>query len=448
MEFLKKNKKFIAWALIVTLIIIPLVIQGVINWDTMNNGSDDGWLGFWGGYLGSIIGVVGALIVIQIQLENEKKRFDEETKARDNEFIENKKRFDEETLARNKEFEESKKRFDEETKARNKEFEEEKKARKSEQIDNTFFNLLNLFISQQNALISEQNPERDIFENMLNDIREKSAHVYRQEGIERFYSRKLDLLSVINKAIKDSESFIEEKNSSLSEEEKHIIELVKKTWRFANKPIEISTKGLNDVYTEIQRLKHLKEFKMMIKERKFREMLPIKNNEGGIAQISSHIDCIFSLDKSGLLDEDSRVFLMDVDNDIKEYLKDRPDVELSPDKKRQVVEDSQEAYRKQLGSYFRIFHRIMKYLNENVNDKQIKKNYIGFLRANMNENQMAMIFYNINYTERGSGAIGELKGTGFFGEKIELNDLKSAHFFSPETLVWGKYDLKKMQEFC
>ena len=406
MEFLKKNKKFIAWALIVTLIIIPLVIQGVINWDTMNNGSDDGWLGFWGGYLGSIIGVVGALIVILIQLENEKKRFDEETKARDNEFIENKKRFDEETLARNKEFEESKKRFDEETKARNKEFEEEKKARKSEQIDNTFFNLLNLFISQQNALISEQNPERDIFENMLNDIREKSAHVYRQEGIERFYSRKLDLLSVINKAIKDSESFIEEKNASLSEEEKHIIELVKKTW------------------------------------------LPIKNNEGGIAQISSHIDCIFSLGKSGLLDEDSRVFLMDVDNDIKEYLKDRPDVELSPDKKRQVVEDSQEAYRKQLGSYFRIFHRIMKYLNENVNDKQIKKNYIGFLRANMNENQMAMIFYNINYTERGSGAIGELKGTGFFGEKIELNDLKSAHFFSPETLVWGKYDLKKMQEFC
>lgn len=426
MEFFKKNKKFVAWALLVTLVLIPLFIQVLINWNTMNNGSDDGWLGFWGGYLGSIIGVVGALIVIQIQLSNEKERFDKETKAK------------------NKELAEDKKRFELQIEARDKELEEERKARKSEQVDNTFFNLLNMFIDQQNSLVSEQN----IFENMINDIREKSAHVYRQEGIERFYSRKLDLLSVINKAIKDSESFIEEKNASLSEEEKHIIELVKKTWKSNIKPIEISTKGLSDVYTEIQRLKHLKEFKMMIKERKFREMLPIKNNEGGIAQISSLIDCIFSLDKSGLLDEDSRVFLMDVDNDIKEYLKDRPDVELSPDKKRQVVEDSQEAYRKQLGSYFRIFHRIMKYLNENVNDKQIKKNYIGFLRANMNENQMAMIFYNINYTERGSGAIGELKGTGFFGEKIELNDLKSAHFFSPETLVWGKYDLKKMQEFC
>ncbi|NTS12977.1 hypothetical protein HQ951_12490, partial [Enterococcus faecium] len=95
-----------------------------------------------------------------------------------------------------------------------------------------------------------------------------------------------------------------------------------------------------------------------------------------------------------------------------------------------------------------IFHRIIKYLNENVADEEIKKNYIGFLRANMNENQMAMIFYNITFTDRGSGAIGELKGTGFFGEKNELDDIESAHFFSPETLVWGNYDLKKMQEFC
>ena len=61
---------------------------------------------------------------------------------------------------------------------------------------------------------------------------------------------------------------------------------------------------------------------------------------------------------------------------------------------------------------------------------------------------MAMLFYNINYTARGAGAIDELKRTGFFGEKNELNDIKTAHFFSSETLVWGNYDLKKMQEFC
>lgn len=448
MEFLKKNKKFIVWALIITLIIIPLVIQGVINWDTMNNGSDDGWLGFWGGYLGSIIGVVGALIVIQIQLENEKKRFDEETKARDIEFIENKKRFDEETLARNKEFEESKKRFDEETKARNKEFEEEKKARKSEQIDNTFFNLLNLFISQQNALISEQNPERDIFENMLMKIWKGSSHAYRKEGIELFYSKKIELLSLIDKALGASEAFIREEEALLSNEEKLVIDRVKSEGRSMSRPSDISNDSMIAIYGEIQRIYHINDFKSQIEEKQFLEMFPIESNNGGIAQISGYIDYIIAFDEAELLDEDSKAFLTELNKDLNEYLKHRPSVELTNEKKRQVVEAAQEPYRKQVGSYFRIFHRIIKYLNENVDDKEIKKNYIGFLRANMNENQMAMIFYNSNFTERGSGAMEELIGTGFFGEKSELSDMKTAHFFSPETLVWDNYDLKKMQEFC
>lgn len=201
MEFLKKNKKFITWALIITLIIIPLVIQGVINWDTMNNGSDDGWLGFWGGYLGSIIGVVGALIVIQIQLSNEKERFEEETEARKIEL------------------EESKKRFDEETQARNKEFEEEKKARKSEQVDNTFFNLLNLFISQQNSLVSKKDTEQNIFDSMLNNIFERSASAYRSQGLELFYSRKKELISIIKEIIEASDNYIECRKHSFSEEE-------------------------------------------------------------------------------------------------------------------------------------------------------------------------------------------------------------------------------------
>ena len=39
----EKNKKFVAWDLLVTLVLIPLFIQVLIHWDTMNNG-----LGFWG----------------------------------------------------------------------------------------------------------------------------------------------------------------------------------------------------------------------------------------------------------------------------------------------------------------------------------------------------------------------------------------------------------------
>lgn len=332
MEILKKNKKFIAWALIITLIIIPLVIQGVINWDTMNNGSDDGWLGFWGGYLGSIIGVVGALIVIQIQLENEKKRFDEET------------------LARNKEFEESKKRFNEENKARNKEVEEEKKARKSEQIDNTFFNLLNLFISQQNSLISEQNPERDIFENMLMKIWKGSAHAYKKEGIELFYSKKIELLSLIDKALGASGTFIREKEALLSNEEKLIIDRVKSEGKSMSRPSDISNESLIAIYGEIQRIYHIKDFKLKIEEKQFLEMFPIESNNGGIAQINEYVDFIIDFDAAELLDEDSKAFLTELKKDLNEYLKHRPNIELAIKKKRQVVEVAQEPYRRQVGS--------------------------------------------------------------------------------------------------
>lgn len=448
MEFLKKHKKFIAWALFFSLVIIPLVIQGLINWDTINKGSDDGWLGFWGGYLGSIIGVIGALIVIQIQLANDKNRFDEETEARKVELEESKKRFDEETQARDKEFEESKKRFDEETETRNKEFEEEKKARKSEQIDNTFFNLLNLFISQQNSLVQEQNLDRDIFENMMVRIREGSAHAYRKQGMEMFYSKKVELLSVIEKVLEVSEDYIEKKKFDFSEEEQLRLENFKKDPMSISKPSNTSNDSFEDAWGEIRRIHCIKSFKRMIEEKHFTETYPGGSETLGIPAISVYIDRIMETDSVNSLNDDSKSFLTNLDKDLNEFLKNRPDIDLSPERKKQVVEDSQESYRKKVGSYFRIFHRIMKYLNENVDDKHIKKNYIGFLRANMNENQMAMIFYNINYTERGSGAIEELKGTGFFGDRSELSDMKSTHFFSPETLVWGDYDLKKMQEFC
>ena len=156
MEFLKKNKKFITWALIITLIIIPLVIQGVINWDTMNNGSDDGWLGFWGGYLGSIIGVVGTLIAIQIQLSSEKKRFD-------------------------------------------KELSEEKKARRSEQVDNTFFNLLLLFNDQKNTLLKDNNH----FEKISRSVYRSSIVQLKRMGIDKFYDSSQALIIILDNMIKE-----------------------------------------------------------------------------------------------------------------------------------------------------------------------------------------------------------------------------------------------------
>lgn len=412
--FYEQHKKeiWIVGIAVVGLILIPLFVQWLINGDTTHKGSDDGWLGFWGGYLGAIIGVAGALIAIQIQLTNEKMRFEEETEAR------------------------------------NLEFEEEKKVRKSEQVDNTFFNLLNLFISQQNLLVSEHSLEQNLFEDMLTRIWKGSEYQYIEETKKIFYSRKTELLSVLNKAIESSEAFIREKEALLSEEEVLIIERVKSEGRSMTRPTDISNDNLIAVHVELQRIFHINDFKENIETNQFLQMIHLKDIDIEIGKIGEAIDNIIALDEERLQDEDSITFLINFKKNLNEYKQTRPNIELTIEKKRFIVELAQEPYRTKVGSYFRIFHRIIKYLNENVNDGEIKKNYIGFLRANMNENQMAMIFYNINYTHRGSGAIEELKGTSFFGEKDELSDMESAHFFSAETLVWGNDDLKKMQEFC
>lgn len=394
------------------IVLIPLFVQYGIDMDTEHKGSDDGWLGFWGGYLGAIFGVAGALIAIRIQLSYEKKKFEKEKASRDNELL------------------------------------EEKKARKSEQVDNTFFNLLNLFISQQNLLISETSEDKNIFEEMLDIIWLGSEYQYIKETKKIFYSRKIELLSVLNKAIASSEAFIREKESLLSEEELLIIERVKSEGRSVTRPNDISNNNLIAIHVEIQRIHLINEFKLKIEENQYLKFLKLINFDIEIKNIVEDIRNILLFDEEILMDEDSILFLNNLINDLFEYRKLRPNIELTFKEKRQVVELAEEPYRNKVGSYFRIFHRIIKYLNENVDDKEIKKNYIGFLRANMNEDQMAMIFYNIQFTNRGSGAIKELRGTEFFGEESELIDMESAHFFSPETLIWGIDDLKKMRDFC
>lgn len=258
--FYEQHKKeiWIVGIAVVGLILIPLFVQWLINGDTTHKGSDDGWLGFWGGYLGAIIGVAGALIAIQIQLTNEKMRFEEETEAR------------------------------------NLEFEEEKKVRKSEQVDNTFFNLLNLFISQQNLLVSEHSLEQNLFEDMLTRIWKGSEYQYIEETKKIFYSRKTELLSVLNKAIESSEAFIREKEALLSEEEVLIIERVKSEGRSMTRPTDISNDNLIAVHVELQRIFHINDFKENIETNQFLQMIHLKDIDIEIGKIGEAIDNIIS----------------------------------------------------------------------------------------------------------------------------------------------------------
>ncbi len=61
---MKKNK---------LLILFILFISGLIASTIIIGGSSEGWLGFWGGIVGSMLGVVGAYLVMKTQLDKEKK---------------------------------------------------------------------------------------------------------------------------------------------------------------------------------------------------------------------------------------------------------------------------------------------------------------------------------------------------------------------------------------
>ncbi|HGF7605344.1 TPA: hypothetical protein QFK50_002317, partial [Enterococcus faecium] len=76
--------------------------------------AEEGWLGFWGGIIGSAIGVLGAFLVLKEQVN-----------------------YDRDALR--------------------KQIDEEKEQNKRQQVDNTFFNLLDMQVKIKSAINEENN---------------------------------------------------------------------------------------------------------------------------------------------------------------------------------------------------------------------------------------------------------------------------------------------------
>ena len=75
--------KWVMYAFIFVLVLlilvgIPAVYNHIILTENPSNPSYDGWLGFWGGYLGSILSGAIALLVVRLQIVEEKNRHREE----------------------------------------------------------------------------------------------------------------------------------------------------------------------------------------------------------------------------------------------------------------------------------------------------------------------------------------------------------------------------------
>ena len=371
------------FVIIVLLIIIPAVMQLVINLETSSKGSDDGWLGFWGGYLGSIIGIAGALFVVQIQLN------------------------------------------------------EDKTGRETEKIDNTYFNLLSMHNEQKSRLI-----DNNIFENIYYQLEVTLKSQLLDEGLSCFYLEKKLVIDKLQELIRTYKKYIENNEGEISDEFSRLWERKKRGEMFSDSdeyPITEEAILYDNLDKSLKEIKDIENFLKDIENEKFNQFSN-RASEGVYDELIKHI-------------ENSRIIEWDIPKDLIEFKKKigkykSDQLELLPDsKKRKGIEIAINNYYGEIGAYFRIFHRIIKYINDKVIDEETKKDYLGFLRATINETELLVIFYNAAYTERGEGLLKEIRKTTFFGDYQELLENGTVQHFNSNSLIWKADDLKIMREF-
>lgn len=108
-------------------------------------------------------------------------------------------------------------------------------------------------------------------------------------------------------------------------------------------------------------------------------------------------------------------------------------------KKVELINEQYEHMHKYLGRYFRMFHRIIKTLNEylddeNKFDKKKYSKYIGTLRTQISSVEFQVIIINSIYVKRGLGLGIQLVGSGFLGDvfDFEINQ----HFDTCKNEEW------------
>lgn len=355
--------------------------------------AEEGWLGFWGGIIGSAIGVLGAFLVLKEQVN-----------------------YDRDALK--------------------KQLDEEKEQNRKQQIDNTFFNLLEMHGSLKEKIGSE-----GIFSNYYEALRRQTETKIKELGVKKILNDvdvERNLKSLFLSYIKDIEARLKNKDidlSELPENDKHKLGyLVNQFTLFFpakgddyNEHFYISTKLLNTP----------KEIKCMIDDVK---------NSSNRTEIMGYLLQIYAEAEELNIGENAREALRPLVNEIAQH-KDTTDYSLVATKndKDTVVTNVSDKYYDRLGAYFRLTHRIIKYLNDNVEDPQEKNNYIGFLRATVDETEMLVIFYNAYYTKRGEGLGKQLSKTTFFGKPGELGENQGfIQHFNREKLLWPEDDLIRM----
>lgn len=398
---------------LIFIVLFPLAIQWLIDRDSTHKGSDEGWLGFWGGYLGAIIGVIGALIAIQIPLSYEKKKFKLESASRDKELL------------------------------------EEKKSRKYEQVDNTFFNLLLLFNDQKNTIMKDINP----FEELRRNIYESSILELKKMGIDKFNESNQELISILENMINKFDVKFNFRKAQYPQDVQDCLSAIRKDYLHQQsyvKKFKISEKKYESIKPEIENLQVIycieDDLIKNIKDKNFSE-----NKFTLHENLDKLIKKLQDVSTVNFFDSKSKKNLEDYLWKLRRYTNPRNLALLELPYKKFAVENAISGYYSSIDSFFSMILRILNYIHDNVDEEEnegIKRDYISFLRANISEIQLVILYYFAFYTDRGITLKNELLETSFFGEQSELSSFDMGYLFQKDSLIWGEDDLKNMQSFC
>lgn len=340
------KKKIIYFVLIVLVILgTSLAVQVMMSLPRLWNyaGSPDSWLGFWGSLIGACLGVGGAYYVMNAQRESERNQYYEE------------------------------------------------------KIDNTFFNLIDLFQSIREVAKEEVTPAYKKIEKARDEL---VAHKQETEKLKKFEQRKSFFRQEINICKGKIEEF--SPNTDLDK-------------FFKNK---------------------LEEIMLTIEEAKF-EDLETKLNGWG-----EEINRLYQDDlMSNIMNE-----IEAIDREVECYVP-----EFKYDEIFDIVNGILSKEHVNTGNYFRIFYRIVKYIMKASIDLEKKKEYLGILRALLSSEELLVIFYNAFYSTRGKGLEQQLskEKTGFFADETDLELVNFSKgidlpFFRYDDLIFDKNDLDKI----
>ncbi|MFQ6322925.1 putative phage abortive infection protein [Lactococcus garvieae] len=337
------KKKIIYFVLIV--LGTSLAVQVMMSLPRLWNyaGSPDSWLGFWGSLIGACLGVGGAYYVMNAQRESERNQYYEE------------------------------------------------------KIDNTFFNLIDLFQSIREVAKEDVTSSYKKIEKARDEL---VPYKKETEKLKKYEQRK---------------SFFRQE-----------INILKNKIEDINPNIDLDKFFINQ----------LEEIILMIDKAKFEDF------EKRLKALRGQLNMLYSGPLvSSIVNE-----IEAIDREVECYVP-----EFKYDEIFDIVNGILSKEHVNTGNYFRIFYRIVKYIMKATIDLEKKKEYLGILRALLSSEELLVIFYNAFYSTRGKGLEQQLskEKTGFFADETDLELVNFSKgidlpFFRYEDLIFDKNDLEKI----